>query len=195
MSALAAYFEKIAVSLAANTAIFEKLDSVAGDGDLGITAGKIADGLRVGIAGMTGDLKVDLMLIGRSIAKTAPSTFGTLVATGFIRASGVVDPNSNSNENLVAGLTAAYEGIANRGKSQPGERTLLDALHPAIESLRCATTIEIGLQSAAQAARQGAKATAAMAPKHGRAGWIGERASGNEDAGATVIAVAFEALV
>ncbi len=76
-----------------------------------------------------------------------------------------------------------------------GERTLLDALHPAIEALKSFTTLEIGLTAAAKAARAGAKATAAMAPKHGRAGWIGDRASGNEDAGATVIAVVFESLV
>jgi hypothetical protein len=195
MNELASHLEKIATALEANASIFEQLDSVAGDGDLGITAGKIATGIRLGISEMTDDLKADLTLLGRSIAKTAPSTFGTLVATGFLRASAAISTELNSTENLVTGLTAAYEGIALRGKSQLGERTLLDALHPAIESLKCATTLDVGLHSAAIAARKGAKETAAMAPKHGRAGWIGDRASGNEDAGATVIAVVFESLV
>lgn len=195
MTNLATELEKVATALIANSITFEELDSVAGDGDLGITAGKIAQGIQNGLAGLSGDLKADLMNIGREISKSAPSTFGTLIATGFVRASAAVLPENDSNENLVAALSAAYEGIASRGKSQLGERTLLDALHPAIEALKCATSLKVGLESAAIAARQGAKDTAAMAPKHGRAGWIGDRASGNEDAGATVIAVAFESLI
>ena len=55
--------------------------------------------------------------------------------------------------------------------------------------------INSGLSAAAIAARQGAQSTAEMMPRHGRAGWIGERAKGLEDAGANVIAVVFEALV
>jgi dihydroxyacetone kinase-like protein len=133
------------------------------------------------------------MLIGREIAKNAPSTFGTLFATGFIRASAaVVDGDALTNTQL--GVEAAYEGIAARGKAALGERTLLDALHPASEALKSASELQSGLNAAASAARAGATATALMAPKHGRAGWIGERAQGNEDAGATVIAVVFEAL-
>ena len=156
------------------------------------TAGNIAKGLRAGAAGATGDLKADLMLVGREIAKFAPSTFGTLFATGFIRAAAAVtDADGFTNTQLA--VTAAYEGIAARGKAQLGERTLLDSLHPASEALKSASDLKSGLNAAAIAARAGATATAAMAPKHGRAGWIGERAQGNEDAGANVIAAVFEA--
>ena len=81
-----------------------------------------------------------------------------------------------------------------RGKAQLGERTLLDALHPAIAALNEAADLASGLNAAAIAARNGAKATSQMTPRHGRAGWIGERAKGLEDAGANVIATAFESL-
>lgn len=193
MSSFTECIETVAAALESNSKKFEELDSVAGDGDLGITAGNIAKGLRAGAAGATGDLKADLMLIGREIAKNAPSTFGTLFATGFIRASAAaVDGDALTNTQL--GVAAAYEGIATRGKAALGERTLLDALHPASEALKSASDLQSGLNAAAVAARAGATATALMAPKHGRAGWIGERAQGNEDAGATVIAVVFEAL-
>jgi dihydroxyacetone kinase len=193
MSSFTEAVETVAAALEANSKKFEELDSVAGDGDLGITAGNIAKGLRAGAAGATGDLKADLMLIGREIAKNAPSTFGTLFATGFIRASAaVIDGDGLTNTQL--GVEAAYEGIATRGKATLGERTLLDALYPASEALKSASELQSGLNAAATAARAGATATALMAPKHGRAGWIGERAQGNEDAGATVIAVVFEAL-
>ena len=194
MSVFTDALETVATALENNSKKFEELDSVAGDGDLGITAGNIAKGLRSGAAMATGDLKSDLMLIGREIAKFAPSTFGTLFATGFIRASAAVT-DEGTLKNTQLGVTAAYEGIAARGKAQLGERTLLDALHPASVALQAATELQAGLNAAGIAARAGVVATAAMAPKHGRAGWIGERAQGNEDAGATVVAVVFEALV
>jgi dihydroxyacetone kinase len=194
MSTFTNSLESVAAALEANSKIFEELDSVAGDGDLGITAGNIAKGLRAGAASATGDLKSDLMLIGREIAKNAPSTFGTLFATGFIRASAAVTAEGDAFSNAKIALAAAYEGIATRGKASLGERTLLDALHPALESLKNSNDLTSGLNAAAVAAREGVTATASMAPKHGRAGWIGERAQGNEDAGATVVAVAFEAL-
>ena len=185
--------EAVASALESNSKKFEELDSIAGDGDLGITAGNIAKGLRAGAAGSTGDLKADLMLIGREIAKNAPSTFGTLFATGFIRASAAI-ADVDAFTNVQLGVAAPYEGIATRGKASLGERTLLDALHPASEALKSAIDLKSGLNAAASAARAGVIATASMAPKHGRAGWIGERAQGNEDAGASVIAVVFEAL-
>jgi len=193
MSSFTTSIETVAAALESNSKRFEELDSVAGDGDLGITAGNIAKGLRAGVAGATGDLKADLMLIGREIAKNAPSTFGTLFATGFIRAAAAVT-EAEALTNIKLGVAAAFEGIAARGKAALGERTLLDALHPASKALQEASDLKSGLNAAAAAARTGATATALMAPKHGRAGWIGERAQGNEDAGATVIAVVFEAL-
>lgn len=193
MSTFSEAIEAVAAALENNSKKFQELDSVAGDGDLGITAGNIAKGLRLAAIAATGDLKADLMLIGREIAKSAPSTFGTLFATGFIRASAVVT-DGDSFTNVKLGVAAAFEGIAARGKAALGERTLLDALHPASEALKGASDLKSGLNAAASAARAGVTATASMAPKHGRAGWIGERARGNEDAGATVVAVVFEAL-
>lgn len=194
MSEFSATLEKVAKALENNSKRFEELDSAAGDGDLGITAGKISEGIRSGNSLSTGDLKADLMMLGREISKSAPSTFGTLFATGFIRASGVVSNEYSPLENVQKGFKAAFEGIAARGKASIGERTLLDALAPALTALNDASDLRSGLSSAAIAARGGAKATAEMMPRHGRAGWIGERAKGLEDAGANVIAVVFEAL-
>ena len=194
MSEFSATLEKVAKALENNSKRFEELDSAAGDGDLGITAGKIAEGMRSGISLSTGELKADLMMLGREISKSAPSTFGTLFATGFIRASGVVSNEYSPLENVQKGFKAAFEGIAARGKASIGERTLLDALAPALTALNDASDLRSSLSSAAIAARAGAKATAEMMPRHGRAGWIGERAKGLEDAGANVIAVVFEAL-
>jgi dihydroxyacetone kinase-like protein len=195
MKDLATYLDLVATALENNSKRFEELDSAAGDGDLGITAGKIAEGIRAGTKLISGDLKADLMGIGREISKSAPSTFGTLFATGFIRASTAVGAENDSLTNLRKAIQAAFDGVSARGKAQLGERTLLDALHPALQALNSASDLATGLAAAATAARAGAKSTAEMMPRHGRAGWIGERAKGLEDAGANVIATVFEALV
>jgi dihydroxyacetone kinase len=195
MNEFAKSLEKIATALESNAEKFGELDGAAGDGDLGITASKIADGIRIAINSLTGDLKSDLATIGKEISKAASSTFGTLFATCFIRASGATSSEADNLTNLKNCLSAAFEGVCARGKAQLGERTLLDALHPAVEAIKSATNIQNGLAQAAAAARAGATATAHMMPKHGRAGWIGERAKGLEDAGANVIAVVFESLI
>jgi hypothetical protein len=194
MSDLSAALEKVAVALEVNSKKFEDLDAAAGDADLGITARKIAEGIRSANTSLSGDLKADLMLVGKEISKFASSTFGTLFATGFIRASAAVSAENDALTNLQKSLQAAFDGISARGKAGIGERTLLDALHPAITSLNSATDLKSGLAQAAIAARAGATATATMMPKHGRAGWIGERAKGIEDAGANVVAAVFESL-
>jgi len=194
MSELSTALEKVAVALEVNSKKFEDLDALAGDADLGITARKIAEGIRSASGSLTGDLKADLMLIGKEVSKFASSTFGTLFATGFIRASAAVSNDNDSLTNIKNSIQAAFDGISARGKAQLGERTLLDALHPAIQALNKANDLKSGLTQAAIAARSGATATSGMMPKHGRAGWIGERAKGIEDAGANVVAVVFEAL-
>jgi hypothetical protein len=194
MSELSTALEKVAVALELNSKKFEDLDAAAGDADLGITARKIAEGIRAANASLSGDLKSDLMLVGKEISKFASSTFGTLFATGFIRASAAVSVDDDALTNTRKSFQAAFDGISARGKAALGERTLLDALHPAIEALNSAEDLKSGLSQAAIAARSGATATANMMPKHGRAGWIGERAKGIEDAGANVVAVVFEAL-
>jgi len=194
MSELSTALEKVAVALELNSKKFEDLDAAAGDADLGITARKIAEGIRAANLSLSGDLKADLMLVGKEISKFASSTFGTLFATGFIRASAAVSVDDDALTNTRKSFQAAFDGISARGKAALGERTLLDALHPAIEALNSAKDLKSGLSQAAIVARSGATATANMMPKHGRAGWIGERAKGIEDAGANVIAVVFEAL-
>ena len=128
MSAFTDSVEKVAAALENNSKKFEELDSVAGDGDLGITAGNIAKGLRAGAVGATGDLKADLMLIGREIAKFAPSTFGTLFATGFIRASAAVT-DGDALKNTQLAVTAAFEGITSVTPNLTNYRECVNARH------------------------------------------------------------------
>jgi len=179
--------EKLAAGLEAHADEFTKLDSEAGDGDLGLTAGKIAQGIRNAL-GEPGDSVKQLVLsLGKEISKAAPSTFGTLYASGFLAAGLVLKDEDDALTQLQTGLAAALEKIAQRGKSEEGQRTLLDALGPASRAASASTDVASALSSAAHAAGEGVEATKGMMPQHGRAGWIGERAFGIADAGATVI--------
>ena len=181
----------LADALDASTDECTRLDAAAGDGDLGITLGKVAEAIRASMP--DGDVAPadHLKVIGLAVAKAAPSTFGTLVATGFLRAAPAVQDAPSTQVAIAAALKAAEEGIAARGKATRGQRTALDALGPAADAFAAAPDLAQAWQAAAAAATAGAEATAAMDPVHGRAGWIAERAKGNPDAGATAVALAF----
>ena len=187
MDALITALNKLADGLEEHADEFTHLDSEAGDGDLGLTAGKIAGGIRTALD-TPGDSVKDLILaLGKEISKAAPSTFGTLYASGFLAAGLAISDDQDALTQLHTGLQAAADKIGQRGKSEEGQRTLLDALGPAARAAAAAPDIAQALADAATAAGEGVEATKAMAPRHGRAGWIGERAKGLADAGATVI--------
>jgi dihydroxyacetone kinase-like protein len=186
--------EKLALGLEANSEEFTRLDSEAGDGDLGLTAGKIAVGIRTALAEPGDSVKQLVLTLGKEISKAAPSTFGTLYASGFLAAGLALNDEDDALAQLQTGLQAALEKIAQRGKSEEGQRTLLDALGPGSRAASLATDVPSALASAAVAAGEGVEATKGMTPQHGRAGWIGERAKGIADAGATVIWRSFEAV-
>jgi dihydroxyacetone kinase len=194
MDALLAALSKLANGLEAHADEFTKLDSEAGDGDLGLTVGKIAHGIRLAQEDPGDSVKQLVLNLGKEISRAAPSSFGTLFASGFLAAGLVIRDEDDSLTQLRTGLSAALEKISQRGKAQEGQRTLLDALGPATRAAAASSDVRGALLSAASAAREGVEATKSMMPKHGRAGWIGERAKGSADAGATVIWRSLEAV-
>ena len=185
---------KLAAGLEANSEEFTHLDSEAGDGDLGLTAGKIAAGIRMALAEPGDSVKQLVLNLGKEISKAAPSTFGTLYASGFLAAGLAINDEDDALTQLRTGLQAALDKIALRGKSEEGQRTLLDALGPATRAAHAASDMAGALSTAAEKSGEGVEATKGMDPQHGRAGWIGERAKGLADAGATVIWRSFEAV-
>jgi dihydroxyacetone kinase-like protein len=194
MQEFVAALNKLADGLEANAEEFTHLDSEAGDGDLGLTAGKIAGGIRLALAEPGDSVKQLVLNLGKEISKAAPSTFGTLYASGFLAAGLAINDDDDALTQLRAGLQAALDKIALRGKSEEGQRTLLDALGPATRAAHAASDMAGALSSAAQKSGEGVEATKGMDPQHGRAGWIGERAKGLADAGATVMWRSFQAV-
>jgi phosphoenolpyruvate---glycerone phosphotransferase subunit DhaL len=190
-SALRSLVEAIAHDLAGRRDELNRLDGVAGDGDLGLTTATAAAAL-LDLAPSLDSLPEGeaIRRCGRELASKAPSTGGTLIAFALMAAGKVeLDQAAPPLARAAAYLRAAADTLAARGNVGTGDRTMLDALLPAVEALeRGATAGE-----AAEAAAAGAAATAAMEPTVGRAGWLADRARGHEDAGARLIAMAFEA--
>jgi len=176
-----------------------RLDGVAGDGDLGLTVTNASRAL-LELAPSLGDLaEADaIRRCGTELARKAPSTGGTLIAFALMAAAKAgVDPEAATVERAAGYLDAAARTIGERGNVAAGDRTMLDALRPAADAVLGAAAAGTGIaeaaSAAARAADEGARATATMAAKVGRAGWLADRAAGNEDAGARLVAMAFAA--
>ena len=176
------------------------LDAKVGDGDLGVTVKLGFAAVRENLA-RAGDRDIGAVLAqsGMSFNRAAASTFGTLMATLLMRAGKAAGGKAELTlSDLAAMAAAAVDGVMERGKAAPGERTMLDALVPArdalVEAARRGAPVEEALHAAAEAAARGAEATAGMKAKHGRAGWLADKAAGVPDAGATAVALMLRSL-
>jgi dihydroxyacetone kinase-like protein len=123
---------------------------------------------------------------------------GALYGTLFLRLSAVLqDVPVPDAPALALAFAQGTESVMQRGKAQPGDKTMVDALVPAVAALQAhasGSTPEAALHHAAQAARQGAEATRTLIARQGRARFTGERSLGHVDAGAVSVALLFETL-
>ena len=176
-----------------------RLDGVAGDGDLGLTVTTACRALLELAPTLEALPEAEaIRKAGMELARRAPSTGGTLLAFAFIAAAKAqVTEDQTPFVRAAAYLEAAAASIAQRGQVAPGDRTMLDALVPATATVRrdgeAGESVGVVARSAAAAAEAGARATATMAAKVGRAGWLADRAAGHEDAGARLVALAMTA--
>ncbi len=169
------------------------LDGKVGDSDLGITMSKAfaAASDAVSEEGEAAGIAKLLRTAGATMARVAPSTMGTLTATGFLRASKACDGLNELGTAEVAGFWRAYrDGIAERGKAKLGDKTLLDVLDPIAVTLEAQTaagaSLQDALSAAAKAAEDALEATKSMVAQHGKAAAFQEKTVGLQDAGATV---------
>lgn len=190
----------IAQTAVENEREFGDLDSVVGDGDFGYS---LARGFEIVLSDWesfdratpaTFLQKVALVITGR-----IGGTSGPLWGTAFLRAAAAVkDKETLTGEDVVAMLRAAAEGIKERGHSDLGDKTLLDAFVPATDALEKGIAAGDGaagaLGRAAAVARERADATTTMQARRGRASYTGERSIGSPDPGAVAIAVILERL-
>ncbi len=187
-----AIFSNLDTLMAEKKEFLIELDATVGDGDLGITMTKGFRGAVQAIGPLDeSDVGQLMAKAGMAIAQAAPSTMGTLVGSGFMKAGKAVKGKTElAPGDLAEALTQFVEAIMARGKSKPGERTFIDSMYPAAQALQQAAAknvaLEEGLQFAYDAACQGLEATKEMVPQHGKQVPHREKSRGLQDPGATV---------
>jgi dihydroxyacetone kinase len=197
---LASILGTAADAVAAASAELNRLDGFAGDGDLGITMSAAARALNEVLTSHAGANVPDLLAAcGAAIAKQAPSTAGTLVARGFLKAGqAVAEPSGSGAEMLAKAFDAALAGIQETGKATVGDRTIVDALHAVCSSLTASALanaqVTTAVRAAAEASVEATKATVDMEPRIGRASWAPQRAMGHPDAGCAMLSIALVAV-
>ena len=171
------------------------LDQQAGDGDLGISMERgfraVEDTLSQGECEDIGQL---FLKVSRTLNETSPSSLGTILSILFMGTAKALRGQAEVSINqLGLALERGMQSVMEKTGSNTGEKTVLDALSPAIAAL-VQSDGKKALANAALAAQQGAEATREMLPVHGRAAYFAEKGIGKIDGGAEVCRLAFEAL-
>ena len=181
-----------------------RLDGAAGDGDHGMTMSIGARSVRRRLeAAPSGASSAELLrLVARAVGDVG-GAIGPIYSTALTAMAAEIDAASAAPEGAVGRLrraaAAAEEAIVALGHARPGDKTLVDALHPLVESLSGAeaasTEFGMAIEAAAEAAEAGAASTADLIARIGRASRLGERSRGLPDAGATSFAILVRAMV
>lgn len=192
---------RVANALAAEESYLTELDQAMGDGDLGITAAKIAAALKMHVTDAEeADPGKYLAGAGMAVGRAASSSFGTLLATALMRAGKEVRGKDElTRHDLARMLEAADAGIQERGKAKPGDKTVIDAVHPAAQAFSRAVAEDESLETAAErmlkAAEGGRDAVRPLRSKVGRSSWVGERTEGKVDPGCAAAVIILKALL
>ncbi|WP_069804050.1 dihydroxyacetone kinase subunit DhaL [Thermogemmatispora onikobensis] len=168
-----------------------QLDAPIGDADHGVNMDRGFRAVLDKLPSLSGmDIGSILKTVGTTLVSTVGGASGPLYGTAFLRAGMVTAGKHELDEaDVIEMLQAALDGIKARGKAHTGEKTMVDALEPALAAARKAQEQHEGLavllRRAAEAAEEGMKATAPMLATKGRASYLGERSIGHQDPGAT----------
>jgi dihydroxyacetone kinase-like protein len=168
-----------------------ELDSAIGDADHGFNMERGFSAVKTELdKNASASIKATFQTTAAMLIKTVGGAAGPLYGTFFLRA-GAVCPDREELEaaDIVAMFRAGIEGVVQRGKASAGDKTMLDALLPALDALQAGLaaglrTAEI-LASAAAVAEAGMKSTIPMQARKGRASYLGARSIGHQDPGAT----------
>jgi phosphoenolpyruvate---glycerone phosphotransferase subunit DhaL len=183
-----------------NSALLTQLDAAIGDADHGINMDRGFQSVAVKLPGMeNADISTILKTVGSTLVSTVGGASGPLYGTAFLRAGAATAAKQTLEApDVIAMFEASLVGIKARGKAQTGEKTMIDALTPAIEAAQQAHEQQASLsqvvQTLADGAQTGMKSTIAMQATKGRASYLGERSIGHQDPGATSCWLLLQAL-
>lgn len=172
-----------------------ELDAKAGDGDLGVSMERAAGALEALPASAAASAGRLAAAAADALRRAIGGSSGPFYAVALLRAAEALGERPGKAE-VAAALEAAVAAISELGGAQPGDRTMLDALAPAAAAIAAAGPADAAslARTVAEAARGGAEATREMAPRLGRAAYIGERVVGTPDGGAVAVAIWLEAI-
>ena len=195
---LADFVETFAERIHAAREMLTELDSAIGDADHGINMDR---GFTAVVAELPRLRETDAGTLfkdsGMKLISTVGGASGPLYGTFFLRLGGaLVGKTEVTMPELAAGFRAGYGGVVARGKAELGDKTMVDAMAPAVEALEANAEADPGvaLAAAADAAAKGRDATIPLVARKGRASYLGERSAGHQDPGATSTTILFESL-
>lgn len=194
---LAAVVDRALERLSASRNELRDLDAALGDGDLGVTVSRGCEAVRVKLGGLDDPSPGQVLrTVGSAFANANPSTMAALVGGGLLAAAKVVDDQDDlGRADAVRIGRAAADSIAARGKSELGDKTILDAIIPSLVALEVSTEATGPVMAAmVAAAARAVEETALLQSRRGRAAWVGERSIGHPDPGATAYLRLLEAI-
>ena len=164
-----------------------RLDTAVGDGDHGSNMdrgmGKAVEKLDADTPGDPGAvLKAVAMTLVSTVGGAAGPLYGTLLLQ---MGNALAGAETVDQATFAAAWRKGLEGVKARGRAELGDKTMVDALSPAVDALEGATDLDAGLAAALQAAKDGMEATIPLVARKGRASYLGERSAGHQDPGAT----------
>jgi len=185
------WLRRFGAEMAEHRAELTGLDAAIGDGDHGTNMDR---GMRKALERLDGvegeDIGGALKAVGMALVSSVGGAAGPLYGTLFIQMGGATSGSDALDlARWTDALEAGVKGLQARGRAEPGDKTMVDALLPALETLR--TAVQDGaapaeaLRRSAGAAEEGMKATVPMQARKGRASYLGPRSVGHQDPGAT----------
>ncbi|HTF11404.1 MAG TPA: dihydroxyacetone kinase subunit DhaL, partial [Asanoa sp.] len=199
LSMLTGWMREFARVIGENAQFLTDLDAAIGDADHGINMDRgmtaVIEALNFGDVGTApSDVSALCKQVGMTLVKSVGGASGPLYGTFFLRMAGALSAVDGVDAaEFAKALRAGVEGVVQRGRAEVGDKTMFDALAPALDALDAALAsgsgLAAGLADATVAAEKGRDATESMVARKGRASYLGQRSVGHVDPGATSAAM------
>jgi dihydroxyacetone kinase-like protein len=186
------WIRRFAEEVEANKEYLTQLDAAVGDADHGINMQRGMSAVIAKVDTEAGEQDVGALLktVGMTLVSTVGGAGGPLYGTLFLQmGTAAAGKDELSPDDWAAALEAGIAGVQSRGKAEPGDKTMIDALVPGRDAFKAAlgggATFADALRQSAAAAEQGVRDTVPLVARKGRASYLGERSAGHQDPGAT----------
>jgi dihydroxyacetone kinase-like protein len=191
LDALTEWVREFARVIGENAQLLSDLDAAIGDADHGINMER---GMTAVLGSLDETAPADMPAlckqVGMTLVKSVGGASGPLYGTFFLRMAAPLGTTDDvTAADFASALRAGVEGVVQRGRAESGDKTMYDALAPALDALDAALAsgadLSAALSDAATAAQTGRDATESMVARKGRASYLGQRSVGHQDPGAT----------